>query len=145
MSGTGQRKDVSFFRSHYIVILCVGVVLFTAPQWIKALLEGHFGWTYLYEWASKLGEAAIIGVVVGYFLDIILMKSVDRHGQAVERQVLDQHLQYTTVFNASITELKRDVFLERLASASSVISRLFSGRRSLRARFTEIPCGCGSP
>jgi hypothetical protein len=111
MSGTGQPKDVSFFRSHYVVILCVGVVLFTAPQWIKALLEWHFEWAYLYEWASKLGEAAIIGVVVGYFLDKILMKSADRHGQALERQVQDQHIRYTTIINTSITDLKRDVFL----------------------------------
>jgi hypothetical protein len=111
MSGTGQPRDVSFFRSHYIIILCIGVVLFTAPQWIKALLEWHFEWTYLYEWASKLGEAAIIGVVVGYFLDKILMKSADRHGQALERQVQDQHIRYTTIINTSITDLKRDVFL----------------------------------
>ncbi|WP_158928512.1 hypothetical protein [Acidisphaera sp. S103] len=110
MSGGGQREDVSFFRSHYIVILCVGVVFFTSPQWVKALLEWHFEWSYLYDWAAKLGEAAIIGVVVGYFLDKILMKSVDRHGQAVERQVQDQHVRHTTIINASITELKRDVF-----------------------------------
>jgi hypothetical protein len=110
MSGDGQREDVSFFRSHYVVILCIGLIFFTSPQWVMALLEWHFEWTYLYDWAGRLGEAAIIGVVVGYFLDKILMKSVDRHGQAVERRVQEQHVRHTAIINASITELKRDVF-----------------------------------
>jgi hypothetical protein len=43
---------------------------------VKTLLEGHFESTYLYEWASKLGKAAIIGVV-GYFFDKIPITEYD--------------------------------------------------------------------
>jgi hypothetical protein len=111
---TSSPERVSFFRSHYAWILLFGVLAFTSPQWIKALLNWQFDWSSLNEWDSKIGEAAIIGVLVGFFLDRILMASVtsavDSRGRAIEAAISRHH----AGIEASITEIKRDVFLGAL-------------------------------
>jgi len=124
MSAAPDGK-VSFFRSHYIIIFCIGIVFFTSPQWIKALLEWKFEWDYLYEWAAKIGEAAIIGVVVGYFLDRILLKSlvsaVDGRAREIGLTVSDNYGKIIGLIEGNvlaidkrITETKKDVFFGAL-------------------------------
>lgn len=100
------------------MIFILGVIFFTSPEWLSAILNWHFEISDLSEWArewgSKIGEAAIIGVLVAYFLDRLLVESLtsltEAHEQKIENDIESLRVTQAEMLGTSIASIKREVF-----------------------------------
>lgn len=63
-------------RRTYTVVGVLGLALFISPEIIQSVYHGEFKWTYLGDWVARIGEAAAVGAIIGYFLDYYLVDSV---------------------------------------------------------------------